>query len=306
MSRYSKPKDLRIASLLPSTTDICISLGLKNNVVGITHECDFNNHPLFDSTDPLIVGIQSSDSDFGIQKVSDQPLTLTVSQIDPDLQSQAQIDTAVKTSLHNGMSLYNLSNTALTDALPSLILTQSLCDVCAVDKSDVEKEVACNFRPGQSKVLSLEPQNLHEVVETFQTVAEACGVKERGIVLKTKFWEGAYHILEVVSSSANTKDWPTVLYFEWLDPPFDAGHWIPDMFKYSGCRPALDGTNKKTQKSVQLTWEEMYKADPDVVIVGCCGFDMKRNVKDALAAKSRLEPLRAYKDNRIYATDGNL
>lgn len=123
-------KSLRIASLLPSTTDICISLGLENCIVGITHECDYgSSHPLYNSSAPLVV-IDGSDENNNCN-TSSPPLTLTVSQIDPHIQSQAAIDAAVKSSVHNGISLYNLNDTALTDCNPTIILTQSLCDVCA-------------------------------------------------------------------------------------------------------------------------------------------------------------------------------
>ena len=303
---------LRIASLLPSTTDICISLRLEQNVVGITHECDFlPSHPLYLSAAPLLADAGTGDELQGAERrnyISDydkpKPRALTLSQIDPHLQSQAEIDAAVKSSVFNGISLYSLNHSALTDTQPTLILTQSLCDVCAVAKSDVDQEVACNFRPGQCKVLSLEPESLEEVVDTFITVAEACGVRERGVELKNKFWEGTQQSLQATSHS-KTKSKPTVLFFEWLSPPFDAGHWIPDMLEQSGCVSAVPWS-KNTRKSVELSWSEIYDCDPDVVIVGCCGFDMIRNEEDARAARQKLEPLRAYRNKRIYASDGNL
>ena len=300
---------LRIASLLPSTTDICISLGLESNIVGITHECDFpsSSHPLYSSSAPLMVGNGIHDNQSIVNDNnphSTKPLTLTVSQIDPHIQSQAEIDTAVKSSLHNGISLYNLNDSALTDAQPTVILTQSLCDVCAVAKDAVDNEVACNFRPGQCKVLSLEPESLVEVVDTFCTVADACGVKERGVEIKLLFWEGLRQVLKATTMTAN-KQKPTVLFFEWLDPPFDAGHWIPDMLEQSGCVSALS-QSKPTRKSTQLSWQQIYDCDPDVVIIGCCGFDLKRNEEDAIVAKEKLEPLRAFRTGRIFVSDGNL
>ncbi|KAL9179378.1 hypothetical protein ACHAXT_008668 [Thalassiosira profunda] len=265
-------RQLRIASLLPSTTDICISLGLAHQVVGVTHECDYGaTHPLYQTADPLIVGGNCNNGE------GTKPRTLTVSHIDPQLQTQAEIDRAVKTSVHSGISLYNLNDTALTDAQPSIVLTQSLCDVCAVAKDEVDGEVACNFAPGQCKVLSLEPESLEEVIGTFKTVADACGVKQRGIDLARKMVRSA----------------------------IDAGHWIPDMLAQSGCASALPHS-KNTRKSVQLSWEQIYESDPDVVIVGCCGFDLKRNKADAKTAVERLRPLRAFREGRIYAADGNL
>src|SRR5210317_1246012 len=193
---------LRIASLLPSTTDICISLGLHEYVVGITHECDFDLDP---STTSLLT-VRDANTQPPRRTTTTPPLTLTVSHIDPHTASQSEIDDAVKHSLHNGLSLYNLNDTALTDAKPNVILTQSLCDVCAVAKDEVDNEVACNFTPGQCKVISLEPESLEEVVDTFITTAEACGVKERGEELKSKFWKDVEKVKEAVSLSNYSSD----------------------------------------------------------------------------------------------------
>ena len=222
-------KPLRIASLLPSTTDICISLGLESCIVGITHECDFPSatHPLYNSSAPLVV-VDGSDNR-NCNKISSSPLTLTVSQIDPHIQSQAAIDAAVKSSVHNGISLYNLNDTALTDCNPTIILTQSLCDVCAVAKDAVDSEVACNLPT--CKVLSLEPETLDEVVDTFITVADACGVKERGIELRKQFWKDTNQILQATTLSKMDKK-PKVLFMEWLNPPFDAGKSAFVLFYY--------------------------------------------------------------------------
>ncbi|KAL7495069.1 hypothetical protein ACHAWT_005571 [Skeletonema menzelii] len=294
---------LRIASLLPSTTDICISLGLHKHVVGITHECDF------DPSTYSMLKVRDANLSSSDNQPPQPPLPLTVSHIDIHTSSQAEIDDAVKNSVHNGLSLYNLNDTALADAKPSVILTQSLCDVCAVAKSEVDNEVACNFRPGQCKVISLEPESLEEVVDTFVTTAHACGVPERGDELKSKFWEAAKKVQEVVSLSSKRKEGkekPRIMFLEWLDPPYDAGHWIPDMFAWSGCTSSLDASQKPTRKSVRILWEQLYDCDPDVVLIGCCGFDLKRNLMDSIQAMDKLKPLRAFREGRIYAADGNL
>ena len=250
----------------------------------------------------MIVANSSSDKNDNTKP----PLTLTVSHIDPNVQSQQEIDAAVKSSVHNGISLYNLNDTALTDSKPTVILTQSLCDVCAVAKDEVDTEVMCNFTPGQCKVISLEPETLTEVVDTFVTVADICGVRERGVELHQQFWEDVKKISHATSLSTRSESKkPSVLFMEWLNPPFDAGHWICDMLDHSATKSALPST-KNTRKSIQLTWEQIYVSDPDVIMIGCCGFDRKRNEADARASIKKLEPLRAYKNNRIYASDGNL
>jgi iron complex transport system substrate-binding protein len=293
-SGNSPPNNLRIASLLPSTTDICISLGLKSNIVGITHECDgFSS-----SSAPFLVVHPNEDDDVAPHA---RPRTLTVSHIDPHTQTQSEIDTAVKTSLYNGISLYNLNDTSLADSKPSIILTQSLCEVCAVAKDEVDREVACTLPT--STVLSLEPESLEEVAGSFITVGEACGVMDRGEKLHSLFWEGVDQVFKATSKRSSRR--PTIMFMEWLDPPFDGGHWIPDMIERSGCSSPLP-TSKPSRKSVQLTWEQVYECDPDVVIIGCCGFDLRRNEEDAQLAMEQLKPLRAFREGRIYAADGNL
>lgn len=291
----SMQKKLRIASLLPSTTDICTSLGLQNNVVGITHECDY----------PAAVPLLSyTDKADGRPPLKNRPLTLTVSHIDPHVQSQSEIDTAVKSSLHNGISLYDLNDTALTDCKPSVILTQSLCDVCAVSKDDVHREVSC-YLPA-SKVLSLEPESLNDVADTFVTVADACGVKERGVQLRQRFYRDIEKVSKAVSAASSNPVKPKLLFMEWIDPPFDGGHWIPCMIKRSGCESAISPDTKSTMKSTQLTWRQVYESDPDIVIIACCGFDLKRNIQDAVSVQDKLKPLRAYQERKVFAADGNM
>ena len=283
------PLALRVASLLPSTTDICIALGIADRIVGVTHECDFgDDHPLFRSDGTSPAGLP-------------RPPPLTVSGIDPARQSQLEIDKAVSASASGGASLYRLDGSALAGAAPTVVLTQSLCGVCAVDADDVRG--VCALSPGKDcRVVSLEPRTLDEVAATFVSVADACGVRERGVRLASRFRED---ILRVSDIAVAAESRPRVLYLEWLDPPYDAGHWIPEMIDRSGCRSALPADRKSTEKSVRLTWDDIYESDPDVVVVGCCGFDLGRNVRDALAARDRLEGLRAFRNGRVYAVDGS-
>ena len=284
---------LRIASLLPSTTDICISLGLQRYVVGITHECDFP------AANPSSTNDEDSDAPDSDRS---KPSILTVSHIDPKVRTQAEIDAAVKNSLHDGLSLYNLNDASLANARPTVILTQSLCEVCAVAKDEVDEKVACKLPEGQCRVISLEPNSLLDVTDTFVTVAEACGVKERGEQLKRFFWDGEEQVRRATALSVKR---PKMLFMEWIDPPFNGGHWIPDMIEQAGCSSAMPWSNSAC-KSVQLSWKQVYESDPDVVIIACCGFDLERNREDAMGAREMLKPLRAFREERIYASNGNL
>ena len=294
--------------------------------MGITHECDFvPTHPLYYSSDPLLATTVDDDQSDSINNectsLRGRPVTLTISHIDSHILTQTEIDTVVKTSLRDGISLYTLHESALEDAKPTIILTQSLCNVCAVATSEVENRIAAacksnstNNFGNECKIISLEPETLIDVVNTFITIADACGVKKRGIEIATKFWKDVDRIRNAITSSRTSSvvsssipPKPRVLFLEWLNPPYDAGHWIPDMIERSGCTSAIIPDNKKTKnKSVQLSWEQIYDSDPDVIIIGCCGFDLHRNVADILTARHMFQPLRAYVDERIYATDGNL
>jgi hypothetical protein len=181
--------------------------------VGITHECDFvPTHPLYHSSDPLLATTVDDDQYDSINDCNAnraRPVTLTISHIDSHILTQTEIDTAVKTSLHDGISLYTLHECALEDAKPTIILTQSLCNVCAVATSEVENRIAaaCKSNSSSTKgitsstnnfeqptlnneecnIISLEPERLIDVVNTFITIADVCGVKKRGIEIATKF-----------------------------------------------------------------------------------------------------------------------
>jgi hypothetical protein len=200
-----------------------------------------------------------------------------------------------------------------------------------VDTVEVENRIAAatacnnsssnnNFGGNECKIVSLEPETLIDVVSTFITIADVCGVKERGVQIATKFWKDVECIHDAIASSKTrsviasssipppSSKLPRVLFLEWLNPPYDAGHWIPYMIGRSGCTLAIisDNNKKSTNKSIQLSWEQIYECDPDIVIIGCCGFDLHRNIADILSVSHLLQPLRAYIDERIYATDGNL
>ena len=169
---------------------------------------------------------------------------------------------------------------------------------------------------------AFQPNTLMEVVETYREVARVCGVPLRGEILASSFMEKLNLIKSICNdvnagtTSTSRKSKPKVLLLEWLDPPYDGGHWIPDMIEWVGCEVAIvsqDSTSStpaliNSVKSKEISWENIYKADPDVILIACCGFDLKRNVQDALSssAQERLGPLRAAKENRIFACNGDM
>jgi iron complex transport system substrate-binding protein len=245
---------MRIVSLLPSTTEIVFDLGLQDQLQGVTIEC---NWP------------QSAKS--GREIVVD---TFTNPTMTP-----GEIDAIVKQRMAAGLDLYNLDDEALARCNPDLILSQDLCRVCAVASGDVDAAVArlnCD-----ATVLQIDPQNLHQVIESINTIAVAAGVAERGIALANSL----HSRLQTVATDVAGKIRPKVFVLEWIDPPFGAGHWVPDIITAAGGEPVLC---RPGERSVQTTWDEIAAAAPDVVIVAPCGFgldsasDQARLVSDLL------------------------
>ena len=279
------PSGLRICSLLPSLTEVVGGLGLQAALVGVTHECDV------------------CDDEAGLARaLAAGALRVTRSHIPLGL-DQGAIDAAVKTSLGAGVSLYSLDEDALRAAAPSVVLTQTLCDVCAVAEGAVS--AACSrlsaALPSAPAVHAFEPHTLADVAASLEAVGAACGVAERGAALRAAFQTRLDAVRAAVAAVAPPAP-QTLLLLEWLDPPFDGGSWIPDMVRLAGAVPALNADSGA--KSVGHTWAEVLAADPDVVVVACCGFDLARNVADA-ALPGGLGELRAWREGRVFAADAN-
>lgn len=280
---------LRIVSLLPSVTEILGHLRLPPGIIvsGVTHECD-----MF----PDRRGMRHLMA-FG------NTVRVTTSDIDPSIHEQRKIDSMVKASLASQLSLYQIDEDKLKKISPDIIFTQSLCAVCAPDIAQVTDACKRLISGKDCCIVNLEPETLDEVAATFETIANACGVPESGKELSLKFKQDLSRISDVARLS---KKAPKVLLLEWLDPPFDGGHWVPDQIRAAGCVPAFDNPGGKSK---QRTWEEILEVDPDVVIVACCGFDLERNLLDltkAVDSQSDIKRLRAFREGRIYVADGNV
>eukprot|EP01062_Namystynia_karyoxenos_P084259 TRINITY_DN9874_c2_g1_i1.p1 TRINITY_DN9874_c2_g1~~TRINITY_DN9874_c2_g1_i1.p1 ORF type:complete len:669 (+),score=200.27 TRINITY_DN9874_c2_g1_i1:58-2064(+) len=283
----------RVVTLLPSATDIVCALGLADTLAGVTHECDFAGD----------AACEAAALGRGVRRV-------TASHIDPEREGQSEIDGKVKQSVHSGLSLYSIKEDDMLAARPTVVITQALCEVCAPSTAAVRE--ACDRlsealgqqlgEGARPSVLSLEPSRLSEVAESFGTVAGALGQPERAGGVR-RAWDAA---LAAVSEAVAKRSGPppSVVLLEWLDPPFGGGHWIPELLEAAGCRDALAVT--PGSKSRQITWEQVAAADPDVVLVACCGFAVERNASDAAAAQAAgLGQLRAAREGRVFAVDGN-
>jgi iron complex transport system substrate-binding protein len=230
---------MRIVSLVPSATEMLFELGLGADVVGVTHECDY------------------------------PPAARELPKVTRDLLpaglSSAEIDAAVKERTLAGESIYQLDADALHELAPDLIVTQALCSVCAVSYDDV-RAVAEEIDT-QPMVISLDPHTVGEILGDARTLAQATDTKDAAVDLVR---EASTRIDRVRLLTRTAEHRPRVVALEWLDPPFAAGHWTPQLIEYAGGEDALGFAG---ENSAQCSWEEVGAARPDVVIVMPCGYD---------------------------------
>ena len=256
---------MRIASLVPSTTESLFALGLGDSVVAVTHECD---HPA---------------EALGLARLTRSVL--------PGGLGPEEIDTMVREVTGRGDPLYELDESALAEVAPDLIVTQALCAVCAVSYDDV-REVAGRL-PSHPDVVSFDPKTLGEVLDDLLRLAEVTGVAERGSSLRAEL-QGR---LDRVSDAVEGAPRPRVVTLEWLAPPYAGGHWVPEMVELAGGE-SVAGEPGRDSRTV--AWEELAAARPDVAVAMPCGLYAEEATEQALAFKSELDSLGA---ESIYAVD---
>lgn len=263
---------MKIVSLLPSATEIVCALGLEEQLVGITHECDF--------------------------PASVQALPKVTRTLIPTDASSAEIDRLVREQLQTSGALYTLDLPTLQELLPDLIVTQALCDVCAVAEDEV-RAAACSL-PGNPQIVNLEPQTLAEVFDAIRQVAQAAGVESKA---KEVVQELTARVEAVVARAAN-RPRPRVALLEWLDPPFSCGHWNPELVRLAG---GVEGLGREGSPSRTLSWEEVFAWRPEVVVIACCGFSIERTLEDVSRLRSMAgwQDLPAVRAGRVYVADGS-
>lgn len=238
---------MRLVSLLPSATEIVYALGLGNDLVGVTFECD----------EPASARVEK---------------TVVVGGRDTKGMSPREIDTYVREQLASGADLYTLHADALADLRPELILTQDLCRVCALPTDQVED--ALGYLGCQADVISLDPHSLDDVLDTIVTVASRTGTEARAQELIADLRRRLTLVQEAVAGRPR----PAVALVEWVDPPFNAGHWIPDLITAAGGRSVAA---RPGIPSVETTWEAIAAAEPDLVIVSPCGYHLAGAIEQA-------------------------
>lgn len=264
---------MRIVSLYPAATEMVALLGLADQLVGISHECDFP---------PSIKSLP-------------QVTRCTI----PAHACSSEIDAAVREKMSAGEPLYEIDAQLLQQLQPDLILTQSLCKVCAVDHSSIERSLG-NLS-NATKIIALQPTGFEAVLNDFQLIAAATNSQPRGQLVLESLRARIQHVEQTV---AKTSYQPRVVMLEWLDPLFSSGHWTPELIRMAG---ALELIGREHELSRTITREDVIAADPDLLIVACCGYTTERTLTDVESVQllDQLADTKAVKNAQIYLGDGN-
>jgi iron complex transport system substrate-binding protein len=258
---------MRIVSLVPHATELLFALGLGDEVIAVTHECDYPPAALRRPTvtrDALPSGLDA-----------------------------AELNAAVRERTERGEAIYQLDEEVLADLEPDLIVTQALCPVCAVSYADVA--ALAEEMPSQPQVMALDPKTLGETLGDVRTVAEATGSHDAGVQLVRE----AASRIDRIKLAVRAQPRPRVAALEWLDPVYVAGHWTPQLIELAG---GFDVLGFPGEPSAVSTWEAVAAAEPEVVVVMPCGYDAPRALEEARAYARQLSGLGA---SRVVAVDAS-
>ena len=262
----------RIVSLVPAATEIAAALGLMDDVVGVSHECDFP------------------------AKANERP-RVTHCQVHNAGLTSSEVDEWVRGALRDNGTIYTIDEPLLRELRPDVILTQKLCDVCAVGYGTVAR--LAESLPDTPLVVNLEPSSLSDIFGNIRQVAAKCGVAERaeGVVGKL-----SARVKTVRDRVAQIDHRPKCFLMEWVDPPFCAGHWGPELVEIAG---GYDPLGRKHERSVQISWEQVLEAQPEVMVLALCGYDIVRAQRDfeLLRTYPAFGSIPAARNDRIYLVD---
>jgi iron complex transport system substrate-binding protein len=273
-------RGMRIVSLLPSATEIVFALGLGDELVGRTHECDYP---------PEATAVPVVTSDTG----------------DTATATSREINDRVADSIHGGSSIYSLDIDALAAAKPDLILTQELCTVCAVSYRDVA--AAVKQLDAESTIVSLEPTSIEGILNTISTVGAMAEAEDEAVGLIEELRERLAGVENRVLERRLAGLAPRrVVLLEWLDPPFASGHWVPEQVRRAG---GWDLLGRIGEPAVETTWEDVRDVDPEQIMLIPCGFDAERTAAEWRATRTVrpawVDDLAAVRDGEVYALDGS-
>jgi iron complex transport system substrate-binding protein len=262
---------MRICSLLPSATEIAFALGLGDQVVAVSHECDYP------------------------PDVSNRPV-LTKSAIHQKIHRSLEVDREVE---QRGGDIYEIDEKLLEKLKPDLILTQELCHVCAVSYMKVKE--AARVLDADTKIVSLEPTNLEEIVDNILLVGRMTGKIAQAQKLSSQMLR---RIDRVKEKAEKVEHRPRVFFMEWLQPLWAGGHWIPQMVDYAG---GFDGLGHLGKPSHRIGWDEVVEYQPEVIVLSPCGFDTNQVMKEAhmLASYEEWDKIPAFQSSKVYAVNAS-
>jgi iron complex transport system substrate-binding protein len=263
---------MRICSLLPGATEIVFALGLGDQLVGVTHECDYPPE-------------------------ARQKRVIVKSAIDASRMSAGEIDRKVAELLRAGQGLYTLDHQALIETAPDIILTQGLCEVCALDYNEVVK--AADQLANRPTIISLNPHDLTDLLDDIRRVGAATERQSAAQALADNLRERIERV------SFREPDYrPRVVCLEWFEPLYTAGHWVPEMIAFAGGHDVL---GRKGKPSTKVEWRDVTGARPEVILLTPCGFDVRRTVKESTPLRSLpgWHELPAVKAGNVFALNGN-
>ena len=263
----------RIVSLLASATEIVYALGLGDRLVGISHECDYPPEAL------------------------DRP-RVSRSRFDPSNLNAAEIDRAVRRAMEEHGSVYAVDADRIAALQPDLVLTQAVCEVCAVPTASAREAVGA-LEPSPS-VQSLDAHDLEGIFQTIEAVGVAAGVAERAADYVSQLRERVAAVRKRVAGRTR----PRVLLLEWLDPAFIAGHWVPEMVEFAG---GVNLAGRAAERSAQVAWSDLRGLDPDVLVIAPCGLGLDATAREADRHGARLREIapRAVRSGRAFVVDGS-
>lgn len=265
---------MRICSLLPSTTEILCSLGLEENIVGITHECDYPP---------------------GIREKT----TVVFSNIDHSSLSSREIDEIVTSNRREGKSTYLVDREKLKAANPDIIFTQGLCEICAVSGDTVQDAV--NVLGHKPEIISLQPRTLEDILGTIHTAGEVTKTQEKAGSIVSDLES---RINRVKDKLSNERDKPRVFCLEWMDPPYAAGHWVPQIVEYAG---GVNGLAETAEPSSRVEWNDIIEFAPQVMLIMPCGHNIEKTMSeiDILLNNERWHQMPASRRGEVYVVDAN-
>jgi len=274
---------MRIVSFLPSATEMVYALGLDEQLVGVTHECDY---PPQARNKPVVVR----------------------NVLPVETMTQAEIDRAVAERMHNGDSLYQIDEALLRKLSPDLILTQNLCQVCAPSGNEVSQVLqTLEKRP---EILWLTPRTITEIFDNLRDLAKATGSESSA---QDIIDDCNSRIDRLKSLTANCGKPPRVFCMEWLDPVYACGHWVPELVKLAG---GTDELGREGGESVRISWDQISDYQAEVIVIMPCGFNLQQTMKEVWNSFGRYSPTRskhaqaffelpAVREGRVFAVDAN-